>query len=194
MRKLLLSVVLAASLLGPAPAPAMQSVEKRVQADAPRSGLWGKVLIASPYMNDPTFRGTVVLLLAHDDAGAVGVILNRPGDVAVKDLAVQNGGPVGRGLLFALHSDQLRTDHARVVAPGVALSNDPQLISRWLDGQRPEEHLLAIGYAGWAPGQLERELRMGAWTTAPADADLVFAREKNALWAKARARAESTAR
>lgn len=145
--------------------------------------LEGHFLFASPRLMDNNFVHTVVLLIQHNDQGALGVVINRPTTKTVKELwkevgkspckselPVYLGGPVA-GPLMALHNDESLAEIE--VAPGVYFAaKKPNLDSLVLHGK--EKFKMFVGHAGWGPGQLESELEEGAWLTMPATAEYVF--------------------
>jgi putative transcriptional regulator len=154
----------------------------------------GRLLVASPQLEDPSFHRTVVLVLDHDEDGALGVVLNRTSTTAVRDAAapwsdlvctppvVFDGGPVEPDAVVALGRTGARVGaddggvldhHVRLVD----LSADPVLEQLELETVR-----VFAGYAGWAPGQLESELAQGAWFVVDADASDVFTDEPLTLW------------
>jgi putative transcriptional regulator len=158
------------------------------------SGHTGRLLVATPLIGDPHFERTVVLLLAHGPAGAFGVVLNRPTDVAVAEVApewstlvsapgvVFRGGPVDPGIAIglALAGGRTATGPFEVVVGPAALidlEQPPELHDGTVEGLR-----VFAGSAGWAPGQLEDELADGAWWPVDAEpADLVL-HEPQRLW------------
>ena len=155
----------------------------------------GVFLYASPSLGDPNFVETVVLLVQHDADGSLGLVVNRPTRVPVREavgelaesrgleLRLYEGGPVQRDVMLALVRSPKALANARRVLPDVQLSTEPE---RWKElARHPEaESRLRVyaGYAGWAPGQLGRELRLGSWVVAKADARSVFTSDPSALW------------
>jgi putative transcriptional regulator len=155
----------------------------------------GVFLYASPALGDPNFVETVVLLVQHGPEGSMGLVINRPTRVPVREavdalaeirgleLRLYEGGPVQPDVTLALARTPKRIAEAHRVLPDVQLSAEPK---RWKDLARdPEaESRLRVyaGYAGWGPGQLARELRLGSWVTTPGDAASVFSSEPLALW------------
>jgi putative transcriptional regulator len=152
--------------------------------------LRGHFLVASPHLMDPNFARTVVLLIQHDRDGAMGVVLNRSIDKTIQQLweevhegpcenqqHLNLGGPVS-GPLIALHTDANLGEME--VLSGLFFSADRQHLDRLVK----EENLrlkMFIGHSGWGGGQLENELRQGAWLTVPASLDEVFEDEQE-LW------------
>lgn len=151
-----------------------------------------------PQLLDPNFQRTVVLLVSHDADGTFGVVLNRATEISAPQLcasveidwrgdpeaAVQWGGPVqpetGWVLFGEDHADL--PDDVRRVAPGIHFAGSLEVL-RAMAGAPPRQIRMILGYAGWAPGQLEAELVEGAWLVAPVEERTVFEVEQNALWA-----------
>ncbi|NUQ63930.1 MAG: YqgE/AlgH family protein [Pirellulales bacterium] len=147
------------------------------------NSLKGHVLVASPYLLDPNFVRTVVLLLHHSDEGAFGVVLNRPAEDTIKDLwqkvtngtcdneqLVHVGGPVS-GPLMALHTVKAAAEME--VLPGLYFAAQRENLEKILR-QKKHPVRVFVGHAGWGGGQLEKELKEGAWLTGPAESDYVF--------------------
>lgn len=167
--------------------------------------LEGQLLIAAPEMPDPTFREAVIYMIQHDAGGAVGLIVNKPlGRLKVKNLfkhfnlvlpetgeATEGevlshaGGPVERGVVFILHSDDHQSPETTSLAGGLALTTHPQLLAAIAAGTGPARSIFALGYSGWAPGQLEAEIARGGWVTARLDLALVFDTPNEKKWAAA---------
>lgn len=155
------------------------------------SSLQGQFLIATPSMDDPNFRQTVMLMVQHDAEGAFALVLNRPSNLTVKQAWEQIGstpcrcegmlsigGPC-QGPIMALHN---REDVGeKQVIPGVYLSVEEENVS-WLMRRGAEHIQCYIGYAGWAPGQLEEEIAVGSWKSIPADAQQVFTAQSDTFW------------
>lgn len=173
--------------------------------DGPKAtSLTGQLLVATPEMNDPRFSGTVIYMVGHDAAGALGLIVNRPfeevplalllGRLGLEhedvsgSMRMHYGGPVGPGRVFVLHSAEYRSDETRVISDGIATTAPPGVLRAIGKGAGPRRALLFLSYSGWAPGQLEREMRAGAWIAVPADAALVFDDAYDTKWQRAIAR------
>jgi putative transcriptional regulator len=157
----------------------------------------GIFLYAAPSLRDPNFAETVVLLLEHGPGGSVGLIVNRPTRVGVReavkelaetrglDLRVYEGGPVQPEVMVALVRRSRGLADARRVLPDTQLSTQPRQWREAAGGPEAASRLrVYAGYAGWGPGQLARELRLGSWVVARADAHSVFSSEPFALWPK----------
>jgi putative transcriptional regulator len=154
----------------------------------------GHFLVAAPQLLDPNFAKSLVLLIEHDAEGAFGVVVNRPVAKTLQELwrevgsapcnsrrPVHLGGPVP-GPLLALHTNAALAE-AEPIA-GVFLSAKKQhLDSLVLDDSPQENYKIFIGHAGWGAGQLEEELRQGAWHVTPAAAELIFSADDD-LWAE----------
>ncbi len=171
--------------------------------DEPRDpgSLAGRLLVASRTLNDPNFAHTIVLLLRHDGGGAMGVIVNRPVpnvplarvfDALGLDptgvtgtILVWVGGPVARGQTFVIHSPDYSDDSTQLVSKSIALTTSLAIVREIGAGRGPRRALLALGYAGWAAGQLEAEIDAGAWITVPLDDELVFGSGGETKWQRA---------
>jgi putative transcriptional regulator len=168
--------------------------------------LEGRVLIAMPGIGDPRFERAVVLMCAHTADHAIGLTLNHPAQgLTVPDLLekleikssivippdpVLVGGPVDLERGFVLHTDDyLCEDSSVMVCDGVALTATRDVLRAMADGdRRPRRSLLALGYAGWSAGQLEREIQQSVWLTCDPDETLMFGLDHPAKWAHALAK------
>ncbi len=164
--------------------------------------LSGKLLIAMPGMGDPRFDKSVIFICAHSDEGAMGLIVNKPApDLTLDDLLAQLeieagqgskgvsvffGGPVEGGRGFVLHSaDYGGNDSTLVVDDDFGMTATRDILEDIARGQGPNAALAALGYAGWAPGQLEGELQQNAWLTVDADQAIVFNPDNGGKWISA---------
>jgi len=158
----------------------------------------GKLLIAMPMLIDPNFRQTVVLLCEHGPDGSLGLIANRPTDVEVSTLAqdfpelanagrVYAGGPVGRNTMLVLCRGN-ETSEERGILKDIFLAKDLEML-KFPEHLGPEGKIRCyLGYAGWAPGQLEAEVNAGAWHLMPGDSGLIFDANLATLWQEMMAR------
>lgn len=162
--------------------------------------LEGQVLIAMPGMPDPKFSEAVVFLCAHSERGAMGLVLNklvgnitfvdllkqlriRPQARRVPGVKVQFGGPVETGRGFVLHSPDYNAGDATVkIGANVGLTTSVDVLKAIAEGQGPQASMLALGYAGWGAGQLEREFVQNGWITCPADNYLLFGTQLPGKW------------
>ncbi|MEO3472906.1 YqgE/AlgH family protein [Roseomonas sp. CAU 1739] len=173
-------------------------------ADTDGTYLTGHLLIAMPGMQDPRFDHSVVCLCAHSADGAMGLVVNRPlagleFDDLLRQLEVAplppqrrirmlDGGPVEHGRGFVLHSDDWSTDGSMPVMQGLTLTASVDILKAIAGGGGPKDCVLALGYAGWAPGQLEDEIQRNAWLNVPADGSLVFRDDTSHTWEAALAK------
>lgn len=158
----------------------------------------GQMLIAMPVMGDPRFERSVIYMCAHSSEGAMGIIVNHPaGSIDFPSLLMQldiiksadqiklpdhgepmqvlKGGPVDTGRGFVLHSSDFFIKDATLrIDQDICLTATVDILKAIASGAGPRHALLALGYAGWAPGQLETEIQHNGWLHCPADPDLVF--------------------
>jgi len=163
--------------------------------------LTGQILIAMPQMEDPRFVRSVVYLCAHTADGAMGLVLNklvenvsfpdlleqlniRSGKVE-REIRVHFGGPVETGRGFVLHTSDYVQDATLMIDKRVALTATVDILKAIAEGAGPNHSLLALGYAGWAPGQLEQEIQANGWLSCPADTELVFGGPLDDKWERA---------
>ncbi len=165
-----------------------------------RSGtsLAGQLLVAEPEMGDPRFAKTVILMVQHDQKGALGIVINRPVDEVpvVKLLSALGidskdsdgrvrlfaGGPVQPEVGFIVHTAEYRRAGTIDIDGRVAMTTDPQMLRDIGHHEGPKQSLVAFGYAGWGPGQLEGELLLHGWFSIPEDPTLVFDFDRDKLW------------
>ena len=169
-------------------------------AETPAS-LAGQLLVATPAMGDPRFDRTVILMVRHDKDGAFGIVVNRPiGERPIADILdmlgqkepkaagtvrIVSGGPVQPELGFVIHSADYRGPGTIDINASVAVTSSRDILLDIGSGKGPSKSLIAFGYAGWAPGQLERELETGGWANAPADPTLIFDEDRDKVWESA---------
>jgi putative transcriptional regulator len=166
--------------------------------------LGGQVLIAMPSLQDPRFARAVICLCAHSPDGAMGIVLNKPleglsFDELLKQLKLQpvppqrrirmfQGGPVEGGRGFVLHTRDWSNDQSLQVSDDLALTASVDILSAIASGGGPREGILALGYAGWGPGQLEDEIQANAWLSVTPDEALLFGEDGDAKWLQAMAK------
>lgn len=154
------------------------------------TALTNQLLIAMPGMADPNFSTTVTLICEHNDDGALGIIINRPltlrlaglfeqlnvdnPDPKVASHPVLSGGPVGTERGFVLHGPGWIFDNTLAVSDDIQLTLSRDVIDAIASGEGPEKSLVALGYAGWDAGQLEREMLANSWLNVTATPELVF--------------------
>ena len=163
--------------------------------------LTGKLLVATAEMNDPRFIETVIYVVKHNTEGTFGLVINRPlakGPIedllkgfgaqskgAQGEIVVHYGGPVGQDQGFVLHSDEVLLENSTKVKDGIAMTSDVKLIEAISRGKGPRQYLFLLGYAGWAPGQLEGELMANAWFVVTSDNALIFGKDAEKKWRRA---------
>ena len=160
--------------------------------------LRGQFLIAGRALRDPNFYRTVVLIVGHNDEGAMGVIVNRPSGLTVAKALekrfelpetgemVHVGGPVERNALFVLHNSSDLGDEESPIIDGLFVGNSPETFEKVVERATGEEsdlkYRVYFGCAGWAPDQLESELGRNDWLVMPATTDYIFHPEPYAVW------------
>jgi len=160
-----------------------------------------------PQMQDPRFARSVVYLCAHSEgAGAMGLVINKTIDALTIDelyahlkiaplpetprrpQPVHFGGPVDPGRGFVLHSVDYREEGTLGIGEEFAMTATLDILRAMGKGEGPRQSLLALGYAGWAPGQLDAEIHANGWLSVDADADLVFGEADDSKWQRALAK------
>ena len=180
-------------------------------ADQPsaRGYLDGQMLIAMPAMNDERFTRSVIYVCAHSSEGAMGIVVNQPaGNIRFPDLLVQlevipaaerielptkaedvkvlKGGPVETGRGFVLHSADFFIENSTLpIDEGICLTATLDILKAIARGNGPQSAILALGYAGWAPGQLEQEIQENGWLHCDADPELIFGTDTDQKYTKA---------
>jgi putative transcriptional regulator len=165
--------------------------------------LTNNFLIAMPAMKDPNFEQTVTFICQHNEEGALGIVINRTIDLTIGDVLdqmkiergaspqfndpVHYGGPVQMDRGFILHEDSGDWDSTLKVSDLIALTTSRDILEAIASNVGPHRTLLALGYAGWGAGQLEREISENAWLHWPADSELVFSTPVSQRWAQAAA-------
>jgi putative transcriptional regulator len=182
--------------------PKTRTARPRAQRqDVKRGFLDGQMLIAMPMMGDERFARSVIYMCAHSNEGAMGIIVNQPAphitfpDLLVQldvvpaadliqlpalagDVRVLKGGPVDPQRGFVLHSSDFFVENSTLpIDEGICLTATLDILKAIARGNGPASAVLALGYAGWAPGQLENEINHNGWLHCDADADLIFGRD-----------------
>ena len=184
-------------------------IKKPGQKTPGRGYLDGQMLIAMPSMRDERFARTVIYICAHSSDGAMGIVVNQPApNINFPDLLVQlevipaadliqlppragavkvlKGGPVETGRGFVLHSADFFIENSTLpIDDGVCLTATLDILKAIARGTGPASALLALGYSGWAPGQLEAEIQENGWLHCPADSELIFGSDIDAKYVKA---------
>lgn len=191
---------------------ASKAASKTARGNAPedssRGYLDGQVLIASPAMTDDRFARALVYICAHSSEGAMGIVVNQPvpainfpelllqlgviqdGDMIElerhEDVKILKGGPVESGRGFVLHSADFFIENSTLpIDDGVCLTATLDILKAIASGEGPASAVLALGYAGWAPGQLESEIQSNGWLHCEADPELIFGADNEHKYDKA---------
>jgi len=187
----------------------MKLPRKSTGKKSARGYLDGQMLIAMPAMGDERFSRAVIYVCAHSTEGAMGIIVNQPApNISFPDLLVQlevipaaeriqltnkagtvkvlKGGPVETGRGFVLHSADFFIENSTLpIDEGICLTATLDILKAIATGGGPMSAVLALGYAGWAPGQLETEIQQNGWLHCPADAELIFGADIDGKYNKA---------
>ena len=161
----------------------------------------GQLLVATEEMKDPRFVESVIYIVKHDHEGTMGLMINRPvaqGTIDdllkgfgeepkgnTREIIIHYGGPVSSRQGFLLHSDDLLLEASMVAKDGIAATSDTKMIQAIADGKGPRQFLFMLGYAGWAPEQLEAELQAKTWVVVSADKALIFGKDADKKWRQA---------
>jgi putative transcriptional regulator len=190
----------------------MKIPKQRRRGKSAGNSLEGQLLVAMPSMSDKRFARSVIYICAHSDEGAMGLIVNqRAVNVSapdllerlgiptrgedetvadgIMDLSIQVGGPVETGRGFVLHSaDYFAKDSTLKIENDVCLTATVDILKAIANGSGPNRAILALGYSGWSPGQLESEIQANGWLNCPADSDLIFDDDLDSKYARAMAK------
>jgi putative transcriptional regulator len=182
----------------------MEQSPKPAEEPGDADFLTGHLLIAMPMMEDPRFAHSVIYLCAHTPEGAMGLVLNRPlqkpkFDDLLRQLEVApvpparrirlcQGGPMDNARGFVLHTTDWTGEGSLRVNDAVALTASLDVLKAIAEGNGPREGILALGYAGWGPGQLDAEIQQNAWLSVPADETIVFDGDHDTKWRRALAK------
>ena len=158
-------------------------------------------LIAMPSLKDGNFSQSVTYICEHDDNGTLGITINKPSEITLgevfEQLGIKNadpqisthkvfiGGPVHQDRGFILHSPTGHWDSSLKITDEISLTTSKDIIKAIASNQGPEHTLIALGYAGWGPGQLEDELSINAWLSCQANKDIIFNTPVENRWQQA---------
>jgi putative transcriptional regulator len=163
--------------------------------------LTGHFLIAMPSLDDPNFSQTITYMCVHNQEGAFGLVVNRPlsggraktlfkelgleHEPSIGEVPIHIGGPVHPGHVFILHGPPFDWNATLMVSDTVGMTNSLDILEAICKGKGPEQFLLILGCAGWAPGQLEDEILENSWLHCPADDEILFEEDDDKKWDKA---------
>lgn len=174
--------------------------------DTPQKlSLAGKLLLAMPNMGDPRFHRAVILVCAHDENGAMGLVINHimpgidlrhlleqlnitpegQGAPKVPDMPVMSGGPVENGRGFILHTKDFHQQDTVDISDDLSVTGTVDALRAVAEGEGPQKMIFALGYAGWTPGQLDKEMQENSWLVANPDHELVFQIKPDHKWSTA---------
>lgn len=146
-------------------------------------------LIAMPNMEDPVFAHTITYICEHNEHGAMGIVINKPLELTLGEIFNQldirstghnaekpifSGGPVQVDRGFVLHPGDAKWESTLQITHDIHLTTSKDILSAIADDKGPKQSLVALGYTGWMPGQLEKEMANNAWLTSPANPDIIF--------------------
>jgi len=176
----------------------MTEVETTTMEEA---GLEGRFLIAMPGIGDERFQRSVILVCAHSDQGAMGLVINQRAEsisfdelleqleiepnTATSATPIRIGGPVESGRGFVLHSSDYAGDTALDIAGKFMLTGTVDILRDIAKGEGPSNRIIALGYTGWAPGQLEQEIQQNGWLACDSVPDIVFGDSDDDKWVAA---------
>ena len=160
--------------------------------------LSGHLLIATSVVQDSCFARSVIYLCAHNETGAMGIIVNYPvenigirdifeqldidTEKSVRDIPIHFGGPVEANRGFVVHSSDYDTEDSLISKDGITVTASISILQELAQGNGPAKGMLVLGYAGWSPGQLEAEIEGGSWIVVPASTQLVFDSNNEGKW------------
>lgn len=166
--------------------------------------LRGQLLVAMPTIGDPRFDRTVIYMCEHTPERAMGLVINRPAegirfpdlmkqldiqlDAPDVSITIHAGGPVETTHGFVLHSADYVQPSTVIISETIALTSTVDILKAIAEGRGPQHSLLALGYAGWGAGQLDREIKDNGWLHIEADEELVFCTEPSQKWLRAMAK------
>lgn len=157
-------------------------------------------LVAMPGLDDPNFHQSVTYICEHHEDGAMGIIINQPLKLTLKELfehldmntqlennehLLFSGGPVHKERGFVLHSSERQWETTLPIGDGVSLTGSKDILEAIANNEGPEQYIIALGYAGWDAGQLEEEIAANSWLTVPADQQIIFETDYDKRWESA---------
>jgi len=167
------------------------------------ANLTNQFLIAMPGLADPNFYHTVTYICAHNEEGAMGIVINRPLELLLNEVLEQmnitsrndliaqmpvfQGGPVQADRGFVLHHPVRKWDYSIEICNTIGIATSRDILKAIANGEGPENSLVALGYAGWGAGQLEQEIKDNVWLNAPADTGIIFRTPTESRWGAAAA-------
>jgi putative transcriptional regulator len=166
------------------------------------SYLEGSLLVATPLLKDSCFEKSVIYMCAHNETGAMGLLVNHTidhlkcvdilGQLSIKapeisfgNAPVYFGGPVESAKGFILHTSDYFKPGTQIVHSNISLTSTIEILRDIAEGKGPHKQILALGCAGWAPGQVEKEIKENAWVTIPANENIVFDEDNAVKWQRA---------
>ena len=162
--------------------------------------LTGQVIVSMPSLQDERFYKTVIYICAHSSEGSMGIIINKKIDYDLfpslleqlgidksinNKLFLRYGGPVESGRGFVLHSDDIVRKETLNISKGVALTSTSEFFEDLVKGKGPKNSILALGYAGWQPGQLENEIIQNSWMSLSVETNFLFDEALSKKWSEA---------
>ncbi|HEY7299749.1 MAG TPA: YqgE/AlgH family protein [Xanthobacteraceae bacterium] len=193
------------AILGLATALCLASlnIARPLAADT-HSSLAGQLLVATPSMGDPRFDHAVILMVRHAETGALGIVVNKPlgerplatlleifgekGSNAAGEVRIFAGGPVQPEFGFVVHTADYHLAKTLDIDGRLAMTSNREILLDIAANKGPKKSLIAFGYAGWGPGQLEGEIAKRVWSIAPADEMLIFDEDREKVWESAYSR------
>lgn len=166
-------------------------MKDKAQQAVKMQSLQNHLLIAMPSLNDPYFSRSVTYICEHNEHGAMGIVINQPVGMSLKQLLSQTdsevevleqkaddiilaGGPVSQDRGFILHTSQSGWNSSLQLTSEIMVTTSKDILPALGDGTGPEKAIIALGYAGWTAGQLEEEIQSNSWLTVEADVELLF--------------------
>lgn len=162
--------------------------------------LSGKLIAAMPTMSDPRFKRSVICICAHNEDGAIGIIINKiieslSFSKIIRQLKLKKnkvkkyytesiyfGGPVETERGFILHSSDYSSENSTSINTEISMTASTEILQALIDGNGPNKSIVALGYAGWGPGQLDTEIRSNSWLSVQSDPELIFSDKTADKW------------